>query len=131
MIMTNKTTNTEKTVSDTVQVTAESAIPPEELERISNDIIAALKTVYDPEIPCDIFELGLIYKVDVEDDYMVKILMTLTAPACPVAGDMPKWIENAVGTVEGISGVEVSITFDPPWTPDLMSEEAQIATGYY
>ncbi|CAL9916599.1 PaaD-like protein (DUF59) involved in Fe-S cluster assembly [Candidatus Liberibacter solanacearum] len=129
--MTNKTTNTEKTVSDTVQVTAESAIPPEELERISNDIIAALKTVYDPEIPCDIFELGLIYKVDVEDDYMVKILMTLTAPACPVAGDMPKWIENAVGTVEGISGVEVSITFDPPWTPDLMSEEAQIAIGYY
>ncbi|ADR52404.1 hypothetical protein CKC_03275 [Candidatus Liberibacter solanacearum CLso-ZC1] len=129
--MTNKTTNTEKTVSDTVQVTAESSIPPEELERISNDIIAALKTVYDPEIPCDIFELGLIYKVDVEDDYMVKILMTLTAPACPVAGDMPKWIENAVGTVEGISGVEVSITFDPPWTPDLMSEEAQIATGYY
>lgn len=131
MIMTNKTTNTEKTVSDTVQVTSESSIPPEELERISNDIIAALKTVYDPEIPCDIFELGLIYKVDVEDDYMVKILMTLTAPACPVAGDMPKWIENAVGTVEGISGVEVSITFDPPWTPDLMSEEAQIATGYY
>ncbi|ONI58668.1 DUF59 domain-containing protein [Candidatus Liberibacter solanacearum] len=129
--MTNKTTNTEKTVSDTVQVTSESSIPPEELERISNDIIAALKTVYDPEIPCDIFELGLIYKVDVEDDYMVKILMTLTAPACPVAGDMPKWIENAVGTVEGISGVEVSITFDPPWTPDLMSEEAQIATGYY
>ncbi|ACT57536.1 DUF59 domain-containing protein [Candidatus Liberibacter asiaticus] len=129
--MKQKNPDTENNIADKIALSPESTIPPEDLERISNDIIAALKTVYDPEIPCDIFELGLIYKIDVENDYMVKILMTLTAPGCPVAGDMPKWIENAVGAVEGISGVEVSITFDPPWTPDLMSEEAQIATGYY
>jgi FeS assembly SUF system protein len=108
-----------------------SAIPPEELARLSDDIIAALKTVYDPEIPADIFELGLIYKIDIEDDRMVKIDMTLTAPGCPVAGEMPGWVENAVGAVEGVSGVEVQMTFDPPWTPDRMSEEAQVALGWY
>ncbi|AHA27968.1 SUF system Fe-S cluster assembly protein [Candidatus Liberibacter americanus] len=108
-----------------------SSIPADDLERISSDIISALKTVYDPEIPCDIFELGLIYKIDIEDDYIVKILMTLTAPGCPVAGDMPKWIEDAVSAVPGIMGVEVELTFDPPWSADLMSEEARIATGYY
>ena len=109
----------------------ESAIPAEELARLSDDIIAALKTVYDPEIPADIFELGLIYKIDIEDDRMVKIDMTLTAPGCPVAGEMPGWVENAVGAVEGVSGVEVRMTFDPPWTPDRMSEEAQVAVGWY
>ncbi len=109
----------------------QSAIPEDELERLSDDIIAALKTVYDPEIPADIFELGLIYKIDVEDDRMVKIEMTLTAPGCPVAGEMPGWVENAVGAVEGVSGVTVSMTFDPPWTPERMSEEAQVAVGWY
>lgn len=112
------------------QVT-ESAIPREELARLSDDIISALKTVYDPEIPADVYELGLIYKIDIEDDRMVKVLMTLTAPGCPVAGEMPGWVENAVATVEGISGVEVDMTFDPPWTPDRMSEEAQVAVGWY
>ena len=110
---------------------AESAIPREELARLSDDIISALKTVYDPEIPADVYELGLIYKIDIEDDRMVKIQMTLTAPGCPVAGEMPGWVENAVNTVEGISGVDVSMTFDPPWTPDRMSEEAQVAVGWY
>lgn len=109
----------------------QSAIPEDELERLSDDIIAALKTVYDPEIPADIFELGLIYKIDVEDDRMVKIDMTLTAPGCPVAGEMPGWVENAVGAVEGVSGVTVAMTFDPPWTPERMSEEAQVAVGWY
>lgn len=109
----------------------QSAIPPEEVARLSDDIIAALKTVYDPEIPADIFELGLIYKIDIEDDRMVKIVMTLTAPGCPVAGEMPGWVENAVGAVEGVSGVEVEMTFDPPWTPERMSEEAQVAVGWY
>ncbi len=109
----------------------ESAIPADELERLSDDIVAALKTVYDPEIPADIFELGLIYKIDIEDDRMVKIAMTLTAPGCPVAGEMPGWVENAVGAVEGVSGVEVEMTFDPPWTPERMSEEAQVAVGWY
>tara|TARA_R100001129_G_scaffold158195_6_gene121771 strand:+ start:392 stop:826 length:435 start_codon:yes stop_codon:yes gene_type:complete len=108
-----------------------SAIPQEELARLSDDIIMALKTVYDPEIPADIYELGLIYKVDIEDDRSVKIAMTLTAPGCPVAGEMPGWVENAVSTVEGVSGVEVEMTFDPPWTPDRMSEEAQVAIGWY
>lgn len=108
-----------------------SAIPQEELARLSDDIVAALKTVYDPEIPADIFELGLIYKIDIEDDRMVKIVMTLTAPGCPVAGEMPGWVENAVGAVEGVSGVQVELTFDPPWSADRMSEEAQVAVGWY
>ena len=109
----------------------QSAIPQEELARLSDDIIAALKTVYDPEIPADIFALGLIYKIDIADDRMVKIVMTLTAPGCPVAGEMPGWVENAVGAVEGVSGVQVEMTFDPPWTPERMSEEAQVAVGWY
>ncbi|NTJ42262.1 SUF system Fe-S cluster assembly protein [Agrobacterium larrymoorei] len=108
-----------------------SSIKPDELARLSDDVIAALKTVYDPEIPADIFELGLVYKIDIEDDRMVKIVMTLTAPGCPVAGEMPGWVENAVGAVEGVSGVTVEMTFDPPWTPDRMSEEAQVAVGWY
>lgn len=113
------------------QPAIESAISAEELARLTDDIISALKTVYDPEIPADIYELGLIYKIDIEDNREVKIDMTLTAPGCPVAGEMPGWVENAVGTVEGVSGVEVAMVFDPPWTPDRMSEEAQVAVGWY
>lgn len=109
----------------------ESALPREEVARLTDDIVAALKTVYDPEIPADIYELGLIYKVDIEDDRTVKVQMTLTAPGCPVAGEMPGWVENAVRTVEGVMDVEVEMVFDPPWTPDRMSEEAQIAVGWY
>ena len=110
---------------------AGSALPAEELARLTDDIVAALKTVYDPEIPADIYELGLIYKVDVEDDRTVKIDMTLTAPGCPVAGEMPGWVQNAVSAVEGISDVEVNMVFDPPWSPDRMSEEARVAVGWY
>ena len=95
------------------------------------DIIAALKTVYDPEIPSDIYEIGLIYRIDMDDNRMVDIDMTLTAPGCPVAGEMPGWVENAVSAVEGVSGVTVNMTFDPPWTPERLSEEAQIALGWY
>jgi FeS assembly SUF system protein len=109
----------------------ESAIPADELARLTDDIVSALKTVYDPEIPADIYELGLIYKIDIEDDRSVKIDMTLTAPGCPVAGEMPGWVENAVGAVEGVSGVDVKMVFDPPWSPDRMSEEAQVAVGWY
>ncbi|SDB72384.1 FeS assembly SUF system protein [Agrobacterium fabrum] len=122
---------TAKTQDATEEAAKPSSIPPDELARLSDDVISALKTVYDPEIPADIFELGLIYKIDIEDDRMVKIVMTLTAPGCPVAGEMPGWVENAVGAVEGVSGVEVSMTFDPPWTPERMSEEAQVAVGWY
>ncbi|HCX69421.1 MAG TPA: SUF system Fe-S cluster assembly protein, partial [Rhodobiaceae bacterium] len=94
-----------------------SAIPPEELEQLTDDIIAAMKTVYDPEIPVDIYELGLIYKVDISDDRDVLIDMTLTAPGCPVAGTMPIMVEDAVRTVEGVGDVRVNMTFDPPWDP--------------
>src|SRR5438445_655439 len=102
-------------------VVSASAIPADELARLTDDIVSALKTVYDPEIPADIYELGLVYKIDIEDDRTIKIDMTLTAPGCPVAGEMPGWVENAVGAVEGVSGVEVNMVFDPPWTPARMS----------
>jgi FeS assembly SUF system protein len=108
-----------------------SAIPAEELTRLTDDIVAALKSVYDPEIPADIYELGLIYKIDIDDDRNVDIEMTLTAPGCPVAGEMPGWVENAVGTVEGVQAVKVELVFTPPWTPERMSEEAQVAVGWY
>lgn len=113
--------------SDDAASETTSAIPQAELNRITDDLIAAFKTVYDPEIPVDIYELGLIYKVDIDDDRKVDIDMTLTAPGCPVAGDMPGWIENAARTVDGISDVEVRLTFDPPWDPSRMSDEARLA----
>jgi FeS assembly SUF system protein len=108
-----------------------STIPADELTRMTDDIISALKTVYDPEIPADIYELGLIYKIDIEDDRSVAVEMTLTAPGCPVAGEMPIWVENAVSSVGGVSHVKVELVFDPPWTPDRMSEEAQVAVGWF
>lgn len=106
---------------------AVSAIPQDELDRLTDELIAAFKTVYDPEIPVDIYELGLIYKVDIDDDRKVDIEMTLTAPGCPVAGDMPGWVETAAKGVEGVSDVEVRLTFDPPWDPSRMSDEARLA----
>ena len=122
----------EQTIADAPNAaTVQSSIPADELARLSDDIISALKTVYDPEIPADIYELGLIYKIDVEDNREVKIDMTLTAPGCPVAGEMPGWVQDAVSTVEGVSGVDVQMVFDPPWTPDRMSEEAKVAVGWY
>jgi FeS assembly SUF system protein len=106
---------------------AGASLPPEEIDRLTDDIVAALKTVYDPEIPSDIYELGLIYRVDISDDRQVTIDMTLTAPGCPVAGEMPGWVENAVGAVPGIAGVTVNMTFDPPWDQSRMSDEARVA----
>lgn len=108
-----------------------SAIPEEEAQRITKDLIAALKTVYDPEIPVDIYELGLIYKVDLDDDRKLKIDMTLTAPGCPVAGEMPGWVETAALGVEGIQDVTVNMVYDPPWGPERMSEEAQVALNWW
>ena len=107
------------------------AIPAEELDRITSDIVAALKTVYDPEIPVDIYELGLIYRVDIDDDRTVTIDMTLTAPGCPVAGEMPGWVENAVSTIEGVGHVVVNMVFDPPWDPSRMSDEARTALDFF
>jgi FeS assembly SUF system protein len=98
-----------------------------ENERLTNDVIKALKTVYDPEIPADVYELGLIYRVDISDEGVVEIDMTLTAPGCPVAGEMPIWVKNAVGTVPGVSDVKVNMVFNPPWDQSRMSDEARVA----
>jgi len=104
-----------------------SSLPPEEIDRMTDDIVAALKTVYDPEIPADIYELGLIYRVDIDDSRNVAIDMTLTAPGCPVAGEMPGWVENAVASVPGVQNVTVNMVFDPPWDQSRMSDEARVA----
>ena len=108
-----------------------TAIAPEELERLTADIVAALKTVYDPEIPADIYELGLIYRVDIDDSRNIDLDMTLTAPGCPVAGEMPGWVENAVSLVPGVGNVTVNMVFDPQWTPERMSDEARVALDWY
>ena len=102
-----------------------SAIPADEMARLSDDIVNALKTVYDPEIPADIYELGLIYKVDVDDDRAVKIDMTLTTPNCPSAAELPAQVENAVAGVPGVREAKVNIVWDPPWDPSRMSDEAR------
>ena len=104
-----------------------SAMSSEELEALTAQIVQALKSVYDPEIPADIYELGLIYNVDIDDERFVTVEMTLTAPACPVAGKMPVWVENAVAAVPGVSGVKVEMVFDPPWDQSRMSDEARVA----
>ena len=113
---------------DVIDVSGAPIEPPteEEIERITEDVIGQLKSVYDPEIPTDIYELGLIYKVELEDDRLLKVEMTLTAPGCPVAGEMPEWVREACEVVAGVRRVEVSMTFDPPWTPDRMSDEAKL-----
>ena len=108
-----------------------SAIPADELSRLTDDIVAALKSVYDPEIPCDIYELGLIYKVDINDERAVDVDMTLTAPGCPVAEEMPRWVEDAVSSVTGVGPVQVNMVFDPPWNPDRMSDEARVALNWF
>jgi FeS assembly SUF system protein len=102
-----------------------SNIPPEEMTRLTDEIVGALKTVFDPEIPADIYELGLIYKVDIDDDRMVKIDMTLTTPNCPAAGELPGQVENAVAGVSGVREAKVTIVWDPPWDPSRMSDEAR------
>ena len=108
-----------------------SAIPEAEIERMTADIIAALKTVYDPEIPSDIYELGLIYRIDIEDDRTVAIDMTLTSPGCPVAGEMPGWVQNAVNSVGGVQETKVNLVFDPPWHSGRMSDEAKLALNMF
>ncbi|MDJ0514431.1 MAG: SUF system Fe-S cluster assembly protein [Methyloceanibacter sp.] len=108
-----------------------SSIPPDELERLHGDLVGALKTVYDPEIPVDIYELGLIYKIDVDDDRNIGIEMTLTAPGCPVAGEMPGWVQNAVASVPGVGQVDVKLVFEPPWDMSRMSDEARLALNMF
>jgi FeS assembly SUF system protein len=110
---------------------AASAIPAPELERLHADLVTALKTVFDPEIPVDIYELGLIYRLEVDDDRNIEVDMTLTAPGCPVAGEMPGWVENAVSAVPGVGQVKVKLVFDPPWDMSRMTDEARLALNMF
>jgi FeS assembly SUF system protein len=109
----------------------QSALPPEETERLTTEIVAALKTVFDPEIPADIYELGLIYKVDIKDDRGVDIMMTLTTPNCPAAGELPQMVENAVASVAGVGVVGVNLVWEPAWSPDRMSDEARLVLNMW
>jgi FeS assembly SUF system protein len=120
-----------KSVSDGGTAVEGSALSEEELDRLTSDIVAAMKTVYDPEIPADIYELGLIYRIEIDDNRFVTVDMTLTSPGCPVAGEMPGWVENAVGAVEGVSGSKINLTFDPPWDQSRMSDEARLALNMF
>jgi FeS assembly SUF system protein len=122
--MTNEAkTEAKPTAADAVE--RQSAIPPDEMARLTDGIVGAPKTVYDPEIPADIYELGLIYKVDIDDNRMVNIEMTLTSPNCPSAEQLPQQIENAVARVPGVHEAKVNIVWNPPWDPSRMSDEAR------
>ena len=112
-------------------VTKSSALPAEETERLTHDIVAALKTVFDPEIPADIYELGLIYKVDLKEDRGVGVQMTLTTPNCPAAGELPQMVENAVASVPGVGVVNVNLVWEPAWTPDRMTDEARLVLNMW
>lgn len=128
---TGTATGTERDVID-LSGTADMDKPTnQEIERITADVITQIKTVYDPEIPVDIYELGLIYKVELEDDRTLKIDMTLTAPGCPVAGEMPVWVQDACAVIEGVKKVEVDMVFEPPWSMDLMSDEARLELNMF
>jgi len=123
-------------MSDTAEIKANpmethSALPPEETERLGTEIVAALKTVFDPEIPADIYELGLIYKVEIKDDRSVDVQMTLTTPNCPAAGELPTMVENAVASVPGVGVVDVKVVWEPAWTPERMSDEARLVLNMW
>jgi FeS assembly SUF system protein len=114
-----------------VDVTASGAKPPEDLAKLTDDIVAALKTVYDPEIPADIYELGLIYKIDIGDERAVTLDMTLTTPNCPAAQELPQMVENAVASVPGVGPVTVNVVWTPPWDPSRMSDEARVVLNMW
>ena len=120
-------------MDDAAPVDAEVAAPLSqgELDALTDKLIEQLKTVFDPEIPVDIYELGLIYKVDVSDDRDVMVEMTLTAPGCPVAGEMPGWVNDAVLKVEGVKSCDVNLVFDPPWDSSRMSDEAKLQLNMF
>src|SRR5271169_2365679 len=115
----------------TSNMETQSALPPEETERLGGEIVAALKTVFDPEIPADIYELGLIYKVDIKDDRAVEVVMTLTTPNCPAAGELPTMVENAVASVPGVGVVSVNVVWEPVWSPERMSDEARLVLNMW
>ena len=122
----DETPQTESAVADTTAGAELAADDP-----LKDTLVAALKTVFDPEIPVDIYELGLIYRLDIDPERNVEVDMTLTAPGCPVAGEMPGWVENAIAAVPGVGQVKVKLVFDPPWDPSRMSEEAQLALNMF
>jgi len=110
---------------------AASSLPQDEVDRLTDEIVNALKTVYDPEIPADIYELGLIYKIDIADDRAIKVDMTLTSPNCPAAQELPIMVENAVASVPGVGPVKVDVVWDPPWDPSRMSDEARLVLNMW
>ena len=115
----------------TVSMETRSALAPEETERLTTEIVAALKTVFDPEIPADIYELGLIYKVEINDERAVDVTMTLTTPNCPAAGELPTQVENAVASVPGVGVVNINLVWEPAWSPDRMSDEARLVLNMW
>jgi FeS assembly SUF system protein len=117
--------------NNTCHMQTSSVLAPEETERMGTGIVAALKTVFDPEIPADIYELGLIYKVDIKDDRAVDVEMTLTTPNCPSAAELPTLVENAVASVPGVGVVNVNIVWEPPWMPDRMTDEARLVLNMW
>ena len=117
--------------SENAAVTGSPALPQDELNKLTDDIIAALKTVYDPEIPEDIYELGLIYKIDIGNERGIKIDMSLTSPNCPAAQDLPVMVENAVSSVPGVKETKVAVVWDPPWDPSRMSDEARLVLNMW
>ena len=127
--MTDEIQNEAPAKSVEAPATAASALPQEEIARLTDEIVNALKTVYDPEIPADIYELGLIYKIDIGDDRAVTVDMTLTTPNCPSAQELPNMVENAVASVPGVGPVTVNVVWDPPWEPSKMSEAARLQLG--
>jgi FeS assembly SUF system protein len=129
--MTDQTTPTPDAFAEAWDEPQKSALSQAELNTLTDNLIEALKTVYDPEIPVDIYELGLIYKVDVNDERDVVVEMTLTAPGCPVAGEMPGWVEDAVRKVEGVKSAKANLVFDPPWDSSKMSDEAKLALNMF
>jgi len=137
--MTGQTDDTPKTDNATVAerpaenatVSGSAALPQDELNRLTDDIIAGIKTVYDPEIPADVYEIGLIYKIDIGDDRTVKIDMSLTSPNCPSAQELPIMVENAVASVPGVKETKVTVVWDPPWDPSRMSDEARLVLNMW
>jgi FeS assembly SUF system protein len=115
----------------TANMETHSALSPEETERLTAEIVAALKTVFDPEIPADIYELGLIYKVDISDERAVDVTMTLTTPNCPAAGELPTQVENAIASVPGVGVVNINLVWEPAWSPDRMSDEARLVLNMW
>lgn len=129
--MTQPAAGTERAAMNAEFQTPPSAMSKFDLERLTDDIVAALKTVYDPEIPADVYELGLIYKVDIGDDRMVHVDMTLTTPNCPSAQELPVMVENAVAAVGGVAGAKVTVVWEPPWDQSRMSDEARVALNLW